>query len=92
MASPGEKALLLLFLVHVVSALHPDLMSSMMLNPDPVTPGFPSPPARFQDMAKKLMMRCLQIGHLIPMMMDNPFNNSDALAQPLSSQSGVAED
>ncbi|KAK6280684.1 hypothetical protein J4Q44_G00391110, partial [Coregonus suidteri] len=83
MASPGEKALLLLFLVHIVSALHPgsmspmSSMSPMMLDPDPVTPGFPSPPARFQDMAKKLMMRCLQIGHLVPMMMDNPFNNSE---------------
>ncbi|XP_052358562.1 otoancorin-like [Oncorhynchus keta] len=90
MASPGEKALLLLFLFHAVSALYPDTMSPMspmVLDPDPETPGFPSPPARFQDMAKKLMMRCLQMGHLLPMTMDNPFNNSgvqmeDSMSRP----------
>ncbi|KAJ8004989.1 hypothetical protein DPEC_G00142000 [Dallia pectoralis] len=70
----SEKTLLVLYLFYAVSALNSETTTPMSLFMNPVTPGFPTPPAHFPDIAKKLMMRCLRLGHRVSKEMNNHFN------------------
>ncbi|KAL0985377.1 hypothetical protein UPYG_G00156120 [Umbra pygmaea] len=80
-----RKKVFLIYLVHTISALQPETLSTTAPLMNALNPGFPTPPAHFADMAKKLMIRCLQIGHRVPTMMDSHFNHSgleDRMSNP----------